>query len=139
MTGASTTRTISPTSTPSLSSFLSMASALSSAFTRVGGHRHPSPLLRARHSLLVPLDVWSRLSGGSGAPGWTLEAVGFDLSDDGRAFDEAGAAYLGGVREGGETLDERGRWPTGYQKLVCATMKWVPSLSLASRSLRTQC
>lgn len=68
-------------------------------------------------------DVFSRLSGGSGAPGWTLEIAGFDLSDDGALLETAGAAYLGGVREFGEQHIDRGRWPTGYQKLVCATMK----------------
>jgi hypothetical protein len=64
------------------------------------------------------LRKWSRLSGGSGAPGWTLEAVGFDLSGDGKLLEETGAAYLGGVREGEEMKADRGRWPTGYQKLV---------------------
>ncbi|KAF8802038.1 glycoside hydrolase [Phlegmacium glaucopus] len=34
-------------------------------------------------------DVWSRYSGGSGAPAWTLEVVGFDL----HAIEDAGAAY----------------------------------------------
>ena len=40
-------------------------------------------------------DVWSRYSGGSGAPAWTLELVGFDLT----ALEETGAAYFGGVRD----------------------------------------
>lgn len=71
-------------------------------------------------------DVWSRLSGGSGAPGWTLEAVGFDLADDGLALEETEGAYLGGVRGGkAEKAEDKGRWPTGYQKLVAATMKCV--------------
>jgi hypothetical protein len=71
-------------------------------------------------------DVWSRLSGGSGAPGWTLEAVGFDLGDDGRLLEESEGAYLGGIRGGkSERSEDRGRWPTGYQKLVAATMKCV--------------
>jgi len=35
-------------------------------------------------------DVWSRFSGGDGAPGWTLEAVGFDLPH----LAESGAALL---------------------------------------------
>lgn len=62
-------------------------------------------------------DVWSRYSGGSGAPAWTLEAAGFDLEK----LEETGAAYLGGVKVPGEE-HERGRWPTGYQKLAASTM-----------------
>ncbi|KAG8879270.1 hypothetical protein FRB97_001800 [Tulasnella sp. 331] len=65
-------------------------------------------------------DVWSRYSGGSGAPAWTLELAGFDLN----ALEETGAAYLGGIREPGVVL-ERGLWPTGYQKLACSTMNTV--------------
>jgi hypothetical protein len=63
-------------------------------------------------------DVWSRYSGGSGAPAWTLEAVGFDLT----ALEETGAAWLKGVRGGGKIEAERGIWPCGYQKLAAATM-----------------
>ncbi|KZT63270.1 glycoside hydrolase family 5 protein [Daedalea quercina L-15889] len=63
-------------------------------------------------------DVWSRYSGGSGAPAWTLEAVGFDL----HGLEEPGAAWLMGVKGGGHTEDERGLWPCGYQKLAAATM-----------------
>jgi len=35
-------------------------------------------------------DVWSRMSGGDGAPGWTFEAVGIDFTN----FDATGAATL---------------------------------------------
>ena len=35
-------------------------------------------------------DVWSRMSGGDGAPGWTFEAVGLDFF----RFDSAGAAHV---------------------------------------------
>ena len=35
-------------------------------------------------------DVWSRMSGGDGAPGWTFEAVGLDFT----RFDAAGAAHV---------------------------------------------
>jgi hypothetical protein len=64
-------------------------------------------------------DVWSRFSGGSGAPAWTLEAVGFNLE----TLEATGAAYLDGVRD--KKLKERGVWPTGYQKLAAATMSFV--------------
>ena len=63
-------------------------------------------------------DVWSRYSGGSGAPAWTLEAVGFDL----HALEESEAAWLKGVKGGGHVESERGVWPCGYQKLAAATM-----------------
>ncbi|KIM25743.1 glycoside hydrolase family 5 protein [Serendipita vermifera MAFF 305830] len=61
-------------------------------------------------------DVWSRFSGGSGAPAWTLEAVGFNLEN----LEVTGAVWLDGVRD--KKLVERGVWPTGYQKLAAATM-----------------
>ena len=63
-------------------------------------------------------DVWSRYTGGSGAPAWTVAAVGFDIHQ----IEDAGAAWLKGVRGGGHTEDERGLWPCGYQKLAAATV-----------------
>lgn len=63
-------------------------------------------------------DVWSRYSGGSGAPAWTLELAGFDLE----ALEQTGAAFLGGIRQPGEMVGERGAWPAGYQKLAASTM-----------------
>ncbi|KAF9477640.1 glycoside hydrolase [Pholiota conissans] len=66
----------------------------------------------------VHQDVWSRYCGGSGAPAWTLEVVGFDL----HAIEDTGAAWLHGQRGGGHVDAERGLWPCGYQKLAAATM-----------------
>ncbi|MBM3122321.1 MAG: hypothetical protein FJZ97_09075 [Chloroflexi bacterium] len=60
-------------------------------------------------------DVWSRFSGGDGAPGWTLEAAGFDL----RHLHESGAAFLHQVH--GDPLP-RMIWPTNEAKLASATM-----------------
>ncbi|KIJ16448.1 glycoside hydrolase family 5 protein [Paxillus involutus ATCC 200175] len=68
--------------------------------------------------VVIHQDVWSRYSGGSGAPAWTLENVGFDL----HALEESGAAWLLGVKGGGHVEAERGIWPCGYQKLAAATM-----------------
>ncbi|CAH7668794.1 family 5 glycoside hydrolase [Phakopsora pachyrhizi] len=61
-------------------------------------------------------DVWSRFSGGSGAPGWTLELVGFRLD----SLVETRSAVLYDKPD----LDSPnlGLWPTGYQKLASATM-----------------
>ncbi|KAK7960371.1 glycoside hydrolase family 5 protein [Apiospora saccharicola] len=77
-------------------------------------------------------DVWSRFSGGSGAPGWTFEAAGLDIA----AFTETGAAYVHGqdearrrkkFLENGGKVDPREPsgpfvWPSGYQKLAASTM-----------------
>ena len=63
-------------------------------------------------------DVWSRYTGGSGAPAWTITAVGLDL----HKLEAAGAAWLKGVRGGGHIESERGLWPCGYQKLAAATV-----------------
>ena len=40
--------------------------------------------------------MWSRFSGGDGAPGWTLEAVGFDLEQ----LAATGAAVVHALHEG---------------------------------------
>ncbi|KAL1410100.1 hypothetical protein Q8F55_004103 [Vanrija albida] len=93
----------------------------------------------------VHQDVWSRYCGGSGAPGWTLEAAGFDLSDDGAKLEASGAAYVGGLR--GERVEgERGLWPTGYTKLACATMNtlfwggetFAPGLKVGPKGVNIQ-
>ena len=73
-------------------------------------------------------DVWSRYSGGSGAPAWTLEHAGFDLY----GLEDCDAAWLQGVRGGGHSEDERGLWPCGYQKLAAATMAWVFVFAVAA-------
>ena len=60
-------------------------------------------------------DVWSRMSGGDGAPGWTFEAVGMEV----RTFAETGAAIVHAVH--GDPFP-RMVWPTNYTKLASATM-----------------
>jgi len=66
----------------------------------------------------VHQDVWSRYAGGSGAPAWTIEAVGFDLN----ALEDTGSAWLNGLRGGGHIEEEKGLWPCGYHKLCASTM-----------------
>lgn len=60
-------------------------------------------------------DVWSRFSGGDGAPGWTLEAVGFDL----RNLHETGAAIV--HFQFGDPFPKM-VWPSNSSKLASATM-----------------
>jgi hypothetical protein len=60
-------------------------------------------------------DVWSRLSGGDGAPGWTFEAAGLDLT----RFAETAAAIVHALH--GDPLP-RMIWPTNDAKLAAATM-----------------
>ncbi|KAK2030037.1 glycoside hydrolase family 5 protein [Colletotrichum zoysiae] len=71
-------------------------------------------------------DVWSRFSGGSGAPGWTFEVAGLDVE----AFTDTGAAYVHGqdeLRRADAPVNEKEPsgpfvWPSGYQKLAASTM-----------------
>lgn len=60
-------------------------------------------------------DVWSRFTGGDGAPGWTLELVGMDLSK----LDAAGAALLHQEHSTGYAPMI---WPTNINRLGAATM-----------------
>ncbi|KAK3819696.1 MAG: glycoside hydrolase superfamily [Benniella sp.] len=62
-------------------------------------------------------DCWSRFSGGSGAPGWTFEAAGLDLTK----FKVTGAAYVHNVNQyPGDSPPMV--WPTNYTKLAASTM-----------------
>jgi hypothetical protein len=60
-------------------------------------------------------DVWSRFTGGDGAPGWVFEKVGMDLTK----FHTTGAAFT--HQENGDPYP-RMIWPTNYSKLAAATM-----------------
>ena len=60
-------------------------------------------------------DVWSRFSGGDGAPGWTLEAVGFNIAH----FQETGAAIVHQLH--GDPFPQM-IWPTNSARLAAATM-----------------
>jgi hypothetical protein len=60
-------------------------------------------------------DVWSRWTGGDGAPGWTLEAVGMDLTK----LDVTGAAVTHQIY--GDPFP-RMIWPTNLYKLGAGTM-----------------
>ena len=61
-------------------------------------------------------DTWSRYSGGSGAPGWTFEVVGLDLT----TFKETGSAFLQQFAGAKDVFNMI--WPTNYTKLASATM-----------------
>ena len=60
-------------------------------------------------------DVWSRWTGGDGAPAWTLDTVGFDLA----SLHRSGAAF---VHEMAGDHYPRMLWPANYARLACATM-----------------
>ncbi len=60
-------------------------------------------------------DVWSRFSGGDGAPGWTLECAGFDIKN----FKPTEAALVHQTH--GDPLP-RMTWSTNAYKLAAATM-----------------
>jgi hypothetical protein len=60
-------------------------------------------------------DVWSRFTGGDGAPGWTLEAVGLEMQH----FQVTGAALVHQMY--GDPFPKM-HWATNYSKLAAATM-----------------
>jgi hypothetical protein len=63
-------------------------------------------------------DVWSRWTGGDGAPMWTLECIGLDP----RNFEATKAALC--VETCGLEVSKYPKmiWPTNYFKMACATM-----------------
>ncbi|KAJ3344117.1 hypothetical protein HDU93_003280 [Gonapodya sp. JEL0774] len=64
-------------------------------------------------------DVWSRFTGGSGAPLWVLTAAGLDPTQ----FAPTEAAIVHNVWNGGGRSDfPKMIWPTNYSKLACASM-----------------
>ncbi|KAL2800773.1 glycoside hydrolase superfamily [Aspergillus keveii] len=62
-------------------------------------------------------DVWSRLSGGSGAPAWTLYAAGLDP----RGFKKTQAALVQNTWDSPAEFPKM-IWATNYTRLVCQTM-----------------
>jgi hypothetical protein len=65
-------------------------------------------------------DVWSRFSGGDGAPGWTMERLGMDLSrldETGAALTMEGYAGLHGGRPYPSMI-----WPSNYSRYGAATL-----------------
>ncbi|KAK2744008.1 hypothetical protein FQN57_004461 [Myotisia sp. PD_48] len=62
-------------------------------------------------------DVWSRLSGGSGAPMWTLYAAGFDP----RSFNATQAAFVHNTYPNPATFPKM-LWSTNYTRLFCQTI-----------------
>ncbi|KAF9964996.1 hypothetical protein BGZ70_005579 [Mortierella alpina] len=76
-------------------------------------------------------DVWSRFSGGSGAPLWTFYAAGLDPHH----FAATGAAAVHNTLQDQEPL-LRMVWLTNYYKLACASMF---TLFYAGKILAPQC
>jgi hypothetical protein len=63
-------------------------------------------------------DTWSRFSGGSGAPGWTFEVMGLDVT----MFKRTGSAFIHLLEnEEGEGRGNIALWATNYTKLACAS------------------
>jgi hypothetical protein len=67
-------------------------------------------------------DVWSRMTGGSGAPGWTFEAAGLDFTQ----FHAAGAAH---VMQHLYDYD-RGGWQDGYPQMSWGINHRLPPTSI---------
>jgi len=87
-------------------------------------------------------DVWSRWTGGDGAPAWTLEKLGMDIEK----LDATGAA-LTRQRYGefhGDTHFPRMAWPGNYNRYAAATMfslffggkTFAPGLSIDGENIQ---
>jgi hypothetical protein len=83
-------------------------------------------------------DVWSRFTGGDGAPYWTFEAAGMEP----RSFQATGAAVL----HYASSWDYAPMiWPTNADKLACATMatlffggeRFAPSLRVGEENIQS--
>ena len=82
--------------------------------------------LCAKHGISVVIDphqdVWSRWTGGDGAPKWTLEKLGFDVS----SFYHTRAATVHAHTTSRDVLDPlhfpRMAWATNYMHFATATM-----------------
>ena len=64
-------------------------------------------------------DVWSRFTGGDGAPWWTLDVAGFVTEDD--RIHQSGGAFVDHLQD---PMDPPPKmiWTTNYGKVVTATM-----------------
>lgn len=60
-------------------------------------------------------DVWSRWTGGDGAPAWTLEKLGMQIEN----LDSVGASYVHLLHDG---PIPKMFWPTNYNRFGAATM-----------------
>ncbi|MCP4749625.1 MAG: glycoside hydrolase family 5 protein [Proteobacteria bacterium] len=69
-------------------------------------------------------DVWSRMTGGDGAPGWLFEKVGMDFT----RFPKAGQAYL--MQHDYDFSDRRKRQEENYP-----TMAWPRNFNLAPNKI----
>ncbi|KAI5842444.1 glycoside hydrolase superfamily [Morchella snyderi] len=76
-------------------------------------------------------DVWSRWSGGSGAPMWTVYAMGLDP----RAFEVTEAALVHNTYPDPSTFPKM-IWSTNYQRLACLT---IFTLWFAGRDFAPKC
>ena len=86
-------------------------------------------------------DVWSRFSGGDGAPAWTFEVAGLDVTK----FSVTGAALVHQTYDGDKAEFPRMCWPTNMHKLACGTMftlffggaKFAPKLTVNGESVQS--
>ena len=71
-------------------------------------------------------DVWSRWTGGDGAPLWTLELAGFNVDNfrvcEAAVCQETYGSGHGSKEQGGNDKLPKMIWPTNYFKLAAATM-----------------